>query len=711
MGYEALVSCILDYLNHENSEIDIHNIPQKLKKRAGLNSKEIINTLENLIENNVLVLDNNKVKLKDYSSENIEGFYNYSPNHCFVLVNQNNQFYKVTIPKTDTNYAINGDKVLIEYITNKKKKEGKVKRVLSRKNDKVSGTIEISDENTYLKVDPSKYQLDFVVNKEDSINLSEGDIVEAEIITDIHTSSVPRIKITNMKKRKNELKDAFDSILIEYGLNQDFPKSVIKETNKAKQPTAKSLPKQRIDIREKNIFTIDPFDAKDFDDAISLDCDDDGNKVLGVHIADVSHYVAENSVTDIEARERGNSTYLVDRVVPMLPEKLSNDLCSLKPNVDRYAFSVFMTLDNDNELIHYELTESLINSKRRYSYEEALEVIEGKDDDNDELLRTLTKISQELRKKRFENGGINFSSSEVKFILDENRIPVDNKLKTPTKATQMIEEFMLLANRAVTLLLIDISKKNNKKGKLPFIYRVHEDPDRNLVNEAIQFIGNLTKTKFKKISEVKASELNNIINKFQDSSHSPAINQVLIRSMAKAIYSQRNYGHFGLGFENYTHFTSPIRRYADLVVHRLLKEYMNADGKISSGRIEYLKPFVKSISDHISATERNSMEAERTSNKLASVILVRNKVGEEYIGTVTGILNFGLFLLLEDLNVEGLLHIKELNDDYYRFDEKNLKFVGKRNKKVFTIGTRVKVKIANANIAKSQIDFKFIEKV
>ncbi|MER3329978.1 MAG: RNB domain-containing ribonuclease, partial [Candidatus Kapaibacterium sp.] len=231
------------------------------------------------------------------------------------------------------------------------------------------------------------------------------------------------------------------------------------------------------------------------------------------------------------------------------------------------------------------------------------------------------------------------------------------------------------------------------------------------VNEAFQFIAHLTGNKFKKISEVKAKDINNILNKFEDTLNSPVINQVLIRSMAKAIYSQKNYGHFGLGFEDYTHFTSPIRRYADLVVHRLLKEYMKSNGKISKSRIDYLKPFTKSVSDHISLTERKSMEAERASNKLAAVVMVRNKVGSEYNGTVTGVINFGLFLILDELNVEGLLHVKDLGNDYYRFDEKNLKFVGKRTKTEFTIGTKLRVKIAKINIGKAQIDFEFIEKL
>lgn len=682
MNSETIVERILNLLRLEDSELSLKQIIVRLELDESSNN-EIQNAITNLTKNGIIIENNNSIKLYDFSQSTIEGYFNYSPKHSFVLTERDNDYTKVSIPNSDINYAIDGDKVLVEYfINNKGKAEGKVIKIISRKNKIITGRIEKNENIIYLKTEPSKYQLDFIVLNE-GINLIDGDEVEAEIITDLQLSPLPRVKITRMKNKNknNELKDSFDSILIEYGLNQEFPKNVIKETNKAKEPTAKNLPSHRLDIRDKNIFTVDPFDAKDFDDAISLDYDKDGNNVLGVHIADVSHYVDENSATDIEARERGNSTYLVDRVIPMLPEILSNDLCSLKPHVDRYAFSVFMTLDKDNNLVHYELHETLINSKKRYSYEEALEVIEGKKDENDKLLRELSKLSQDLRKKRFKSGGINFSSTEVKFILDENRIPVDNKLKKPTKATQMIEEFMLLANRAVTLFLLDISKKNNKKGKLPFIYRVHEDPDRNIVNEAIQFIGNLTNTKFKKISEVKASELNNIINRFQDSPHSPAINQVLIRSMAKAIYSQRNYGHFGLGFENYTHFTSPIRRYADLIVHRLLKEYMKAEGKISNGRIEYLKPFAKSISDHISATERNSMDAERTSNKLASVILVRNKIGEEYIGTVTGILNFGLFLLLEDMNVEGLLHIKELKDDYYRFDEKILDLLVKETSK------------------------------
>lgn len=713
MNKEQLTNQLLLVLSEALKPLNINQLLRELDSNTNqIEASVVEEVLIDLIDNK-LVSKNKKSKysLIDNSTDVYEGYYNYKRGHSVVVVidSENSIFYV----KNEHSYtALDGDKVLVKLLDIKKGKNyGVVVDIVERKNNEIEGTVEFSGGEYYLKTNPDKYRYDFLIEWRDDLGLLEGKKAKGVLTNWSNPKKPPKVKVKVVNENIEDLRSAFDRIVDEYELNEVFPDKVQKEANKIKDPSETKISKGRKDIRDKFIITVDPADAKDFDDAISLEYDENNNIVLGVHIADVSFYVPENSEIDIEARERGNSTYLVDRVVPMLPEVLSNDICSLKPNIDRNAFSVFMTLDSNYELIHYELHETLINSKKRYSYEEALDTINGGKDENSELMQTLAEISQKLRHKRFENGGINFSSSELRFELNEDRIPIKSNIKNATKSTQMIEEYMLLANRSVTLFVKELSKKAGNKETLPFIYRIHEDPDRAIVNEAFQFIGHLTGNKFKKVSEVRAKDINNILNRFEDSTYSPVINQVLIRSMAKAIYSQKNYGHFGLGFEDYTHFTSPIRRYADLVVHRLLKEYMKSKGKVSKSRIDYLKPFTKSVSDHISQTERKSMEAERASNKLASAVMVRNKIGNEYNGTVTGVINFGLFLILDELNVEGLLHVKDLNNDYYRFDEKNLKFVGKRTKTEFTIGTRLRVKIAKINIGKSQIDFEFIEKL
>ncbi|MEZ4723603.1 MAG: ribonuclease R [Candidatus Kapaibacterium sp.] len=713
MNKEQLTNQLLLVLSEALKPLNINQLLRELDSNTNqIEASVVEEVLIDLIDNK-LVSKNKKSKysLIDNSTDVYEGYYNYKRGHSVVVVidSENSIFYV----KNEHSYtALDGDKVLVKLLDIKKGKNyGVVVDIVERKNNEIEGTVEFSGGEYYLKTNPDKYRYDFLIEWHDDLGLLEGKKAKGVLTNWSNPKKPPKVKVKVVNENIEDLRSAFDRIVDEYELNEVFPDKVQKEANKIKDPSETKISKGRKDIRDKFIITVDPADAKDFDDAISLEYDENNNIVLGVHIADVSFYVPENSEIDIEARERGNSTYLVDRVVPMLPEVLSNDICSLKPNIDRNAFSVFMTLDSNYELIHYELHETLINSKKRYSYEEALDAINGGKDENSELMQTLAEISQKLRYKRFENGGINFSSSELRFELNEDRIPIKSNIKSATKSTQMIEEFMLLANRSVTLFVKELSKKAGNKETLPFIYRIHEDPDRAIVNEAFQFIGHLTGNKFKKVSEVRAKDINNILNRFEDTPNSPVINQVLIRSMAKAIYSQKNYGHFGLGFEDYTHFTSPIRRYADLVVHRLLKEYMKSKGKASKSRIDYLKPFTKSVSDHISLTERKSMEAERASNKLASAVMVRNKIGNEYNGTVTGVINFGLFLILDELNVEGLLHVKDLGNDYYRFDEKNLKFVGKRTKTEFTIGTRLRVKIAKINIGKSQIDFEFIEKL
>lgn len=713
MNKEALTDELIALLSVVSKPLSINELAKNLKSNnLELDKTFLESILIELQKNQIISINKNgKFSLKENETKLYEGYYNFKRGHS-IVVTDDLEYNVIYIEDDDSFTALDGDKVKLKVKEIKKYKPyGKIIEIIERKNKEIIGIVEFSNYEYYLKTNPNEYKYDFLIEWQKDLNLLEGKKVKAYLTEWNSPKKPPKVKVKLMKENVEYLRSAFDRILDEYELDQTFPEKVQKEANKIKDPNENKLSKGRLDIRDKYIITVDPADAKDFDDAISLEYDDNNDIVLGVHIADVSFYVPENSEIDIEARERGNSTYLVDRVVPMLPERLSNDICSLKPNIDRNAFSVFMTLDKDLNLAHYELHETLINSKRRYSYEEALEGIEGGKDKNRDLLQTLSSLAQNLRKIRFEQGGINFSSSEIRFELDENKIPVKSKIKNATKATQMIEEFMLLANRAVTLLVKDISKKSGNKETLPFIYRIHEDPDRAIVNEAFQFVSQLTGNKFKKVSEVRAKDINNILNRFENTTYSPVINQVLIRSMAKAIYSQKNYGHFGLGFTDYTHFTSPIRRYADLVVHRLLKEYAKKKGKVEKSRMEFLKPFVKSVSDHISQTERKSMEAERASNKLAAVIMVRDRIGQEFSGTVTGVINFGLFLILDELNVEGLLHVKDLGNDYYRFDEKNLKFVGKRTKTEFTIGTKLKVKIAKTNISKSQIDFEFIEKL
>lgn len=713
MNKEQLTDQLLLVLADTHKPLNISQILKELDANLNqIDSSVIEEILIDLAENNLITKNNkDKYSLIDNSAEIFEGYYNYKRGHSVVVIAdaKNSIFY---IDNEHSYIALDGDKVSVKLLeVQKGKKYGEVLSIVERKNKEIEGTVELSDGEYYLKTNPDKYKYDFLIEWHDDLGLLEGKKAKGVLTDWSNPKKPPKVKVIVVNENIDELRSAFDRIVDEYELNETFPAKVQKEANSIKDPSETKMSKGRLDIRDKFIITVDPADAKDFDDAISLEYDKNDNIVIGVHIADVSYYVPENSEIDIEARERGNSTYLVDRVVPMLPEILSNEICSLKPNIDRNAFSVFMTLDKDFELVHYELHETLINSKKRYSYEEALDSINGGKDEHTELMQTLAGISEKLRRKRFVNGGINFSSSEIRFELNEDRIPIKSNIKSATKSTQMIEEFMLLANRSVTLLVKDMSKKAGLRETLPFIYRIHEDPDKTIVNEAFQFISHLTGIKYKKVSEVRARDINEILNKFEDTPNSPVINQVLIRSMAKAIYSQKNYGHFGLGFEDYTHFTSPIRRYADLVVHRLLKEYMKSKSKIDKPRIDYLKPFTKSVSDHISQTERTSMEAERASNKLAAVIMVRNKIGNEYTGTVTGVINFGLFLILDELNVEGLLHVKDLGNDYYRFDEKSLKFIGKRTKTEFTIGTKLRVKIAKINIAKAQIDFEFIEKI
>jgi ribonuclease R len=421
---------------------------------------------------------------------------------------------------------------------------------------------------------------------------------------------------------------------------------------------------------------------------------------LGVHIADVSHYVPEGSALDRQALERGNSTYLVDCVVPMLPEHLSNNICSLVPDKPRFAYSVFMEFTPTGERKKYRIEESLIKSARRFTYDEAQRIILGEPGDHSELLIQLRALADALFKRRMKAGGIDFETEEVKFLLDESKMPTRAVVKRRTESTSLVEECMLAANRCVAEHLHELRKRWKWKDLPPYLYRVHDKPDAEKISTAVGIIRTLG---FDVPSgQLAPSTINNILRQAQGRVEQPVVNTLFLRSMAKAVYADYNIGHFGLGFSDYAHFTSPIRRYPDLVVHRLLKEY--AKGQPDARRLRQLENIVSHAGDQCSATERASIEAERASVKLAQTILAREHIGSDHVGYVTGIATFGVFITIKDLMIEGLLHIRDIDDDYYVFDEQRMRIYGRRTRRVFRYGSLVRVRIAKANTEKRMID-------
>ncbi|MDT3740856.1 MAG: ribonuclease R [Candidatus Kapabacteria bacterium] len=710
MTREQLIQKILDVFRDEDSPLRINDISKILRIKSDTSEYDILrDMLDDLTEKQLLErLPRRRFILKKVQTDStIKGIFKIKHGKG-VVETENMDLPKINIKERFFNTALDGDSVTVQLHAFKKgkKPKGEVLIILSRNKSEIVGSLDNNGYFFFIIPDDENYYVDFLVPEDRLFGAKKGDKVRAKFLKWTDPSMSPTAEIIEVFGKAGVPVVEYDSILKEFEISQEFPEDVIEEAMKYKVP-GKRKPAGRLDLRNELIVTIDPFDAKDFDDALSLKKLDNGNYWLGVHIADVSHYVVENSKLDIEARNRGNSIYLVDRVVPMLPEELSNEICSLKPNEPRMAFTCFMEITPKGIVKNYEVHESIIDSKRRYTYEEVLDIIETGVGDNAEFILELYKLSDILRKKRFQEGSINFETREYKFVLDENKNPVEVKVKTTTKSTALVEECMLIANKTVANYFGVLSKKLLKTGNLPSLFRVHDEPDPKKLLEVIDFVRTISSFSLKKAPNSK--DLNKLLQNFDNSPEKPVVHQVLIRAMAKAVYSQTNIGHYGLGFGEYVHFTSPIRRYPDLIVHRLLKEYMKAVP--DNPRLSYLKVFCRDAGKHCSETERKAMDAERASVKLTHSVMASSHIGEVFDGTITGVTSFGLFVQLDGIYAEGLLHIRDLKDDYYVFDETKFRLAGRRHKKIFGIGSRLKVKIIKVNIDKRNIDFAYIEQL
>jgi len=624
-----------------------------------------------------------------------------------TLETKSELFRKIIIKRRNLLTALDGDEVRVKILGLKKetKPHGEVLKILNRANTIITGTLEFDGSFIFLTPDDEKHYIDFLVHKKRLHGAKVGDKVAARFLAWNEPQKSPQAEIIRVLGRAGAVSTEFDAVLTEFSLPKTFPNVVLEQVKDIPSVVPATIIKERRDLRKETIITIDPEDSKDFDDALSLDLLENGNYLLGVHIADVSYYIPENSPLDKEAALRGNSTYLVDRVVPMLPEKLSNEVCSLKPNRVRLAFSVNMEFSPAGVLKNYEIYESVIKNKKRYAYSDVLKIIETGVGDNAELILNLHQLAQILRRKRFSKAGVDFDSFEVRFELDQDKSPVKAILKRSDVSTQLVEECMLAANKTIAENIRILSKQQNKRKLLPFIYRVHDYPNQVKLKEALDFL--LLYGRKKKINMNSSKELNGYISQFEGKPEKPIVNQLLLRTMAKAEYSPENISHYGLGFKDYTHFTSPIRRYPDLIVHRLIKLYTSS--VIEKNSVDAIEKRLYAYCSHCNEQERLSMEAERASVKLAQVILAKEHIGKIFEGTISGVANFGVFVLLDDLYAEGLLHIKDLVDDFYIFDEKNFRLIGRNHKKIFYFGKRIKVKIINANVFKRRLDLKFEE--
>lgn len=597
--------------------------------------------------------------------------------------------------------ALHGDKVKV-YIYAKKsgrKNEGEVVEIIERYKTDFIGVIKISERFAFVMIDDRKMLHDIFVPLTDLNGAKNGQKVQVAITDWPEGAKNPIGKISNILGEQGENDTEMNSILAQFGFPLSFPEEVEKEANAIPEQVTEDDLKGRRDFRDTVTFTIDPADAKDFDDAISFKKLDNGNFEIGIHIADVSYYVTPGSALDKEAYSRATSVYLVDRVIPMLPERLSNGVCSLRPNEDKLCFGVVFELDNEANVVTEWFGRTVIHSNRRFSYEEAQEVIENKAGDYAEELLKLNELAYVLRDRKFKNGAISFESTEVKFQLDEKGKPIGVYVKERKDAHKLIEDFMLLANRKVAEFA---AKKGKGKQKYTFVYRSHDSPNlENLGNFALFAARFGYKINMKSDKEI-AKSLNYLMEDVEGKKEQNVLTQLAIRSMAKAIYTTKKTSHYGLAFDHYTHFTSPIRRYPDVMVHRLLASYLNKEKSANENEYE-------EASTHSSAMEKRAADAERASIKYKQVEYLEENVGKLFMGIISGVTEWGMYVELIENKCEGMIRLRDIADDFYVLDEKNYCIIGQRKKKVYQLGDEVKVKVKKVDLSKRQIDFSLVQ--
>lgn len=593
--------------------------------------------------------------------------------------------------------AFNGDVVEAALFAKQKGKniEGQIVKVIKRKREEFVGTLEKSKSFYFLNPDDPQIQRDIYIDADHLNNAKKGDKVIVGNIRWDTSKLNPEGEIIEVLGKAGSQDAEITSIAVDFGIRYKFSPKVLDEAEKINIKIPQEEIDKRIDFRNKNVITIDPEDAKDFDDALSIEVLENGNFSVGIHIADVSHYVSSNSNLDKEALERGNSVYLVGKVIPMLPEKLSNNICSLVPNQDRLTYSVIAELTPRGKLVNYKIAKTIINSKRRFNYDEVQKIIENEKGDYQKEIQSLNNISQTLRKKRMREGSIEFSTPEVKFKLDENGKPLEVYKKEIKQSNMLVEEFMLLANK-ICAKHIAVPQSGEAK---PFVYRIHDLPDKEKIHEFAKFVKSLGFS-FDPNASSKSNQFQLLIQQVKGHEEETLINELAIRSMAKAAYSPKNIGHYGLGFSYYTHFTSPIRRYSDLIVHRLLNQYIN-----NANGTKYTFNLLEEISEHISETERKAIEAERFSVKIKQIEFLKDHIGEEFYAIISGITHFGMFVKIMDILAEGLIRLRDLEGDFYLYDEKKYSLIGKRSKKIYRLGDKIKVKLVRVDQEKSELDF------
>ena len=695
---DSMEDRILELLNKENASYEVNDIFNMLNLKTVDEFKELIKEL-NRLEDELKVYRTNKNKYIIFKNSNLKlgVLMATKKNYAFVDIEGDEDVF---IPPMFVNNAINGDKVVVE-ITSKKgmKLEGRIVRIVERKLKEMVGEVYYKNNKAFIKLDDEKVKLNICIDSDKTKGAMEGHKVVVKITSKLEGNTY-RGEVLKIIGHKNDPGVDILSIVNKFGIEDTFSDEVMKELDDIPDTVSEEEMVGRRDLRNEMIFTIDGDDTKDIDDAIAIKKLDNGNYELGVHIADVSYYVKEGSKLYESAMSRGTSVYLADRVIPMLPHKLSNGICSLNPSVDRLAMSCVMEINPKGDVVSYDIFESVIRSRKQMTYKNVNKILEeniipeGYEEYVDSL-RLMSELADILRDNKVRRGYIDFGIEESKIIVNETGEAIDVVLRERGVGEKLIEDFMIAANETVATCIYFM--------ELPFVYRVHGEPNEEKINKFLTFVSSLGYQINGKVKDLTPVAMQKLLEQLNDKKEYHILSSMLLRSMQKAIYDTANIGHFGLGSKCYTHFTSPIRRFPDTTVHRLLRKYLFKK-QINNDVIEYEDKILPVITEHSSKKERDSVECEREVDDMKKAEYMEKHVGETYEGMISSIMSFGMFVELPNL-VEGLIRLDDLVDDHYTFDESTISLIGKKNKRGYRLGDNVGVIVKAANKEARTVDF------